>query len=75
MLLWMLYNRLPPVIQMRKLTTLLMWKDTIARLSTISKASELLLTVVACVVPWPKETPYLRSPSRLGQKYKWNMGM
>lgn len=60
---------------MRKLTTLLMWKSTTARHSTICKASELLLTIVACVVPWPKETPYLRSPGRSGQKYKWNMGM
>lgn len=67
LLLWWLYkltNRLPPIIQMRKLSTLFMWRSTAASHSAISKASELLLTVVACAVPWHKGTPYLRSPSR-----------
>ena len=64
--LWILYksaNRLPPVIRMRKLITLFMWRGTAASPSAISKASELLLTAVACVVPSTRP-PYLKSPNR-----------
>lgn len=42
---------------MRKLITLFTWKGSAASQFAIIMASELLLTEVACVVPWHKETP------------------
>lgn len=52
-----LTNGLPPVKPMRKLITLFTWKGSAASQFAIIMASELLLTEVACVVPWHKETP------------------